>query len=51
MKIPNLASKPPLKGVFIQEPPSELVIQTERRPLWLRWMEDVIDAGEQQTIS
>ena len=32
MKIPEVASKPPSKGLFIQEPPSELVILTERGP-------------------
>ena len=30
-KIPELASEPPSEGLFIQEPLSELVIQTERQ--------------------
>ena len=32
MEIPEVASKPPLQGLFIQGPPSELVIQTEKHP-------------------
>ena len=32
MEVPEVASKPPSKGLLIQEPPSELVIQTERHP-------------------
>ena len=32
MKIPKVALKPPSKGLFIKELPSELIIQTERHP-------------------
>ena len=43
MKSPEVASKPPSKGLFYQEPPSELLIQIERHPLMaVTWMKDAL---------
>ena len=44
-KIQEVVSKPPSKGLFIIEPPSELVIQTERQPLVATMDGRLKDAG------